>query len=628
MDKNSVTGFILIAVILFGFTFYQSKQARKTAALQAQQDSIALAQRIAAGDTVISVVPVSPDSANPDATVIPGAAVIPNEAKESIYKDAALEAAHAAEASVVTLENDKVVLNFSSRGAQPSSVMVKDFFNYDSTALYIFKEGASEYNVSVYTGEFISTKDFNFNIAEKTDTSVVFRLPFSDGGYIEQRYVLHAGSYLLDSDLSFVGMTSIPRNVSSIDIDYSMVIPRMEKGYKNEAQYSKLDIYQTGDKKPVEIGRSRNGSKRFDSKVSWFAFQQQFFAAIFRAKDEYASGSFDVTFFPQEDESRNLMACNAKMRADFRPGQDFTIPFEIYLGPSHFKTLKSLNQKYEKIIPLGGSLVGWFTKYVIIPMFDFFSKFISNYGLIILLMTLVIKLVVLPFTYKSYASSAKMAALKPEVEKINARYPKQEDAMKKQQATMALYNKAGASPMGGCLPMLLTFPILWAMFRFFPASIELRQQSFLWAHDLSTYDSIIDFGTRVPLIGDHLSLFALLMAVTMWVYSKMTMSNQATANDPNAQSMQFMSVWMMPIMMFFICNSLSAALSYYYLLSQLISMVEIWVIRKWVVKPEAVLARVKAAEGKPVKKSKFMQRLEEAQKMQEQQMRQQQKNRR
>ena len=620
MDKNTVIGFILIAGILFGFTFYQSKQARKAAEWQAQQDSIALAERIAAGDTVISVVPVSPDSVS--------SAVIPVEAKEAIYKDAALEAAHSGEASFVTLENDKIALKLSSRGAQPSSVLVKDYFNYDSTALYIFKDGAAEYNVSVYAGEFISTRDFNFNIAEQTDSSVAFRLPFSDGGYIEQRYVLHEDSYLVDNYLSFIGMTGIPRNVSSIDIDYSMIIPRMEKGYKNEAQYSKLDIYQTGDKKPVEIGRSRNGSKRFDSKVNWFAFQQQFFAAIFRAKNEYSSGTFDVSFFPQEDESRNLRSCSAKMRAELRPGQDYTIPFEMYLGPSHFKTLKSYDQKYEKIIPLGGSLVGWFTKYAIIPMFDFFSRFISNYGLIILLMTLVIKAVVLPFTYKSYASSAKMAALKPEIEKINARYPKQEDAMKKQQATMALYNKAGASPMGGCLPMLLTFPILWAMFRFFPASIELRQQPFLWAHDLSTYDSIIDFGTRVPLIGDHLSLFALLMAVTMWVYSKMTMSNQATSNDPNAQSMQFMSVWMMPIMMFFICNSLSAALSYYYLLSQLISMVEIWVIRKWIVKPEAVLARVKAAEGKPEKKSKWMQRLEEAQRMQEQQMRQQQKNRR
>ena len=623
MDKNSVTGFILIALILFGFTFYQSKQARKNAELQAQQDSIALVQRLEQEAVALAADSVTVASVLPDGSVTAET----GSASAAIYKDANLEEAHNGEASTVVLSNSKIDLTLTSFGAQPLSVMVKDYCNYDSTALYIFKEGGCTFSASVYAGEYIRTKDFNFQIASQTDSSVVFRLPFSDGGYIEQSYILHADSYLVDNALSFVGMGSIPRNVSSIDLDYSVIIPRMEKGYKNEAQYSKLDFYQDGDKKPVEMGRSRNAGKRVNSSVSWFAFQQQFFSTIVRAKEQFASGDFEVSFFPQEDESHNLMACSAKMRTDFRPGQDVTIPMEMYFGPNHYKTLKALDQKYEKIIPLGGSLVGWFTKYVIIPMFDFFHRFIANYGLIILLMTIVIKLVVLPFTYKSYASSAKMAALKPEIEKINARYPKQEDAMKKQQATMALYNKAGASPMGGCLPMLLTFPILWAMFRFFPASIELRQQPFLWAHDLSTYDSIVDFGTRVPLIGDHLSLFALLMAFTMWIYSKMTMSGQASANDPNAQSMQFMSVWMMPIMMFFICNSLSAALSYYYLLSQLISMLEIWVIRKFVVKPEAVLAKVKAAEGKPVKKSKFMQRLEEAQRMQEQQMRQQQKNR-
>ncbi|MBQ9309675.1 MAG: membrane protein insertase YidC [Bacteroidales bacterium] len=625
MDKNSVTGFILIAVILFGFTFYQSKQGRKYDELQAQQDSIALVQRLEQEAARLASDSVTVATVLPDGTIAESAASAPAQA---IYKDASLEQAHNADAQQVVLSNSKIDLTLSSFGAQPVSVMVKDYFNYDSTALYIFKEGGCTFSASVYTGEYIRTQDFNFQIAERTDSSVVFRLPFSDGGYIEQSYLLHEDSYLVDNALSFVGMSSIPRNVSSIDLDYSVIIPRMEKGYKNEAQYSKLDFYQEGDKKPVEIGRSRNGSKRINSRVSWFAFQQQFFSAIVRAKDQFASGDFDLSFYSQDDESHNLMACSAKMRADFRPGQDVTIPFEMYFGPNHYKTLKALDQKYEKIIPLGGSLVGWFTKYVIIPMFDFFHRFVANYGIIILLMTLVIKLVVLPFTYKSYASSAKMAALKPEIEKINARYPKQEDAMKKQQATMALYNKAGASPMGGCLPMLLTFPILWAMFRFFPASIELRQQSFLWAHDLSTYDSIVDFGTLVPLIGDHLSLFALLMAFTMWIYSKMTMSGQSASNDPNTQSMQFMSVWMMPIMMFFICNSLSAALSYYYLLSQLISMLEIWIIRKFVIKPEAVLAKVKAAEGKPVKKSKFMQRLEEAQKLQEQQMRQQQKNRR
>ena len=242
-------------------------------------------------------------------------------------------------------------------------------------------------------------------------------------------------------------------------------------------------------------------------------------------------------------------------------------------------------------------------------------------------MTIVIKLVVSPLTFKSYASSAKMSALKPEIDKINAKYPNtgnQDEMMKKQQATMALYKRAGVSPMGGCLPTLLTFPILWAMFRFFPASIELRQQSFLWCHDLSAYDSIVDFGMRVPLIGDHISLFALLMAVTMWGYSKMTMANQPAANDPSASSMRFMTLWMMPIMMFFICNSLSAALSYYYLLSQLISIVQTWIIRRSI-NQEEILAKVRASAGKPLPKSKWQQRLEEAQRMQQQQLRQQNK---
>ncbi|MBQ1692876.1 MAG: YidC/Oxa1 family insertase periplasmic-domain containing protein, partial [Bacteroidales bacterium] len=447
--------------------------------------------------------------------------------------------------------------------------------------------------------------------------------------YIEQKYELPADSYMVNNTLSFVGLGSvIPGNVSNIDIDFATVVPRMEKGFKNESQYSKLDYYFSGEKKPSELGRGRNGSKRIDSKLSWFAFQQQFFSYIIRAKDEFALGDLSVEFFSQDDPSRNLMTCKAEMRMELQKENPDNIQmgFDMYLGPNHYQTLQSYDQKYEKIIPLGGWLVGWFTRFVIIPMFNFFHRFIGSYGLIILLMTLVIKLVVLPFTYKSFASSAKMAALRPFMDKINAKYPKQEDAMKKQQATMDLYKRAGVSPMGGCLPTLLTFPILWAMFRFFPASIELRQQPFLWAKDLSAYDSIIDFGRRIPLLGDHLSLFALLMAIVMWVYSKYTLSSQPNSDDPSAASMRFMSLWMMPIMMFFICNNLSSALSYYYLLSQLIAMLEIWIIRKFIVKPEEVVAKVKASEGKPVPKSKFQQRLEEAQRMQQQQMRAQQNN--
>ncbi len=617
MDKNSVIGFILIALIFIGFTFFQSDRARKAAELQAQQDSIALAQ-------------MPPQRMASEAVLESAAPERESGASVAIYKDSLLENASKAQESIVTLENDVLEMKLSTRGAKPYSVRLKKFRNYDSTDLYMFRPGDAEYSISLYTGEYIQTKDFNFTLAGQTDSSVVMRLPFEGGGYIEQKYTLLGDSYRVDNQLSFVGMQGvIPRNVSSYDIDFEVTMPRMEKGYKNETQYSKLDYYFDGDKKPVEIGRGRSASKRVESRLSWFAFQQQFFSTIVRAPQQFSSGELGIGFFQQDDPERNLMACSAKMRAELGQGAKVTVPLEFYFGPNDYKVLKSYGQKYEKIIPLGGWLVGWFTKYAIIPMFDFFSRFISNFGLIILLMTLVIKIVVFPLTYKSYASSAKMSALKPELDKINAKYPhndNQQEMLKKQQATMALYKRAGVSPMGGCLPMLLTFPILWAMFRFFPASIELRQQSFLWCHDLSAYDSIIDYGVRIPILGDHLSLFALLMAVTMWVYSKLTMSSQPSANDPSAASMRFMSLWMMPIMMFFICNSLSAALSYYYLLSQLISILQTWLIRKSINK-DAILEKVRASEGKPLPKSKWQQKLEEVQRMQEQQLKQQQKRR-
>ena len=609
MDKNTIIGFVLIILIFVGFSVFETGRARKNAELQAQADSIALA--------------MNPVRDIPE---------IPEESQESrddstMFKDTAIRHAYNAKAQIVAIENSRLKVEFNTRGAQPHSVMVKDYYNYDSTELYLFRPGEADYAISVYAGEYIRSDKFTFEVAELTDSSVTMRLPFSGGGYIEQKYILHEDSYRMDNLLSFVDMDGvIPGNVSSFDIDFNVTVPRMEKGYRNESQYSKLNYYYEGDKKPEAIGNGRNGERRIDSKLSWFAFQQQFFSVIMRAPREFSSGDLAISFYREDDPSRNLMDCSARMRADLVQGGG-TIPFEFYLGPNHFQTLKSIDHKYEKIIPLGGWLVGWFTRFAIIPMFNFFGRFIDSFGLVILLMTIVIKLVVLPFTYKSYASSAKMGALKPEIDKINAKYPhmdNQQEQLKKQQAMMNLYKRAGVSPMGGCLPMLLTFPILWAMFRFFPASIELRQQPFLWCDDLSAYDSILDYGTRIPILGDHLSLFALLMAVTMWVYSKFTLASQPNANDPSAASMRFMSLWLMPIMMFFICNQLSAALSYYYLLSQLISILETVIIRKSIDK-DAILEKVRASEGKPMPKSKWQQRIEEAQRIQEQQLREQRK---
>ena len=617
MNKNTIIGFVLIGVIMFGFTWYQSRQYQEQMEAQAQLDSIARVEQMAA---------MAMDSVKKAEGVVETTDM--KVSTMPTYKDSMLTASRMGETQYYRLANDKMEIEFTTRGAQPYSVKINDYKSYDSTDLYLIRPDMSRYDIKVYAGENINTKDFNFQVVEHSDSVIVMRLPFTGGGFIQQRYALTEGSYSLYNELSFVGMDGIiPRNVSMLDIDWSVVIPRLEKGYKNEKQYSKLDYYFTGDKKPVQMARGRDESERVDTKVKWFAFQQQFFSAIMTSAQEFASADFDVKYFAEDDPSKNLMACSAKLRSDFNPASgNVVLPYEFYFGPNDFNTLKEYDLKYEKIIPLGGWLVGWISRFVIIPCFNFLGKFIANYGLIILLMTIIIKIVISPLTIKSYKSSAKMQVLKPEIDQLNKKYPNEKDAMKKQQAMMELYNKAGISPMGGCLPMLLQMPILFAMFRFFPACIDLRQQKFLWADDLSAYDSIWDFGVNIPLLGDHLSLFALLMAVTMFVYSKMTSGQMS--DDPNMAGMKFMSVWMMPIMMFFICNNLSSALSYYYLLSNIITMLQTWYIRKFVVTEDRVRAEMVAKANQPKKKSKWQQRLEEAQKMQQQMMKEQQKGRR
>ncbi|MBR5568716.1 MAG: membrane protein insertase YidC [Bacteroidales bacterium] len=620
MNKNTIIGFVLIGLIMFGFSWYQSKQHAEQMAVQAQLDSIARVEQMAA---------MAIDSMKrAEAMTADGEMSVVKVVNLPAYKDSLLTEARLAEAEVFTLANDKIEVEFTTMGAQPYSVKINDYMAYDSTALYLFKPGASQYGISLYAGENINTKDLVFQVAEKTDSSVVMRLPFAQGGYIQQKWSLTAGSYMVNNELSFVGMENvIPRNVSRYDIEWNVIIPRLEKGYKNEKQYSKLDYYFEGEKAPEVIAKGRDESEKVNTRFKWFAFQQQFFSALVTSPTEFSSADFSVKYYSEEEYKTqgNLMACSAKLQSEFTPGADVTVPYEFYLGPNDYRTLKSYDQNYEKIVPLGGWMVAWFNRLVIIPCFDLLGRFIHNYGLVILLMTLLIKLLISPLTIKSYKSTAKMQVIKPEIDKLNEKYPSEKDAMKKQQAMMELYRKAGISPAGGCLPMLLQMPILFAMFRFFPASIELRQQKFLWADDLSAYDSIWDFGTNVPLLGDHLSLFALLMAATMFFYSKMSSSQMS--NDPNMAGMKFMSVWMMPIMMFFICNNLSSALSYYYLLSNLITMAMTWYIRKYVVTEDKVRAEMMLNSSKPKKKSKWQQRLEEAQKMQEQ-MRKQQGNRR
>lgn len=603
---------MLIGGVLFGFSWYQSNRFKKQQAeVQAYNDSLAREQ-------VINMAMDSLQAMKQQSNV----SVRLAEETSLAYKDAGLTKAAASQEQTLTLENEKVVIAFTSKGAQPLSVQLKDFKAYGGDSLMLVKPGASDYNLNIYAGESINTRDFCFDVVEHTDSSVVMRLNFDGGAYIEQAYVLPVDSYMVHNSLSFKGMSAIiPRNVSVFDVDWSLTIPRMEKGYKNEKQYSKMSVLCADEQQPEIIGKNgKSASKRFDTSLEWFGFNQQFFSAFLTARGGFSSGEFNMAFMDEKDPAQNLMACSASLRNELRQG-DASYEYDFYFGPNNYRILRSYDRNYDKVITIGGRVIGLITRYVIIPCFEFLGRFFHNYGLIILLMTLIIKLVISPLTIKSYMSSAKMNAIKPEVDKIAEKFPKaasdQAQAMKKQQATMALYKQAGINPAGGCLPMLLQFPILWAMFRFFPASIELRQQRFLWAEDLSAYDSICDFGFSI-LGMDHLSLFALLMAVSMFFYTMMTMPQ---TNDPQMKPMRIMSLYFMPVMMFFICNSLSAGLSYYYLISNLITMLQTFVIRKWIVKPEKLMAQIAANKNKPIKKSKWQQRLEAAQKMAEAQQR-------
>ncbi len=610
MKNNNVIGFALIGIVLLLFSWYNSNQFEKQRIEQARLDSIATAN-------------LANQLAETNATFQADSVEI-NEVS-SIYGDQYLDSLTMAEEQFIEISNNKINVTLSSKGAQISNVLIKGYYTYDSLALNLIKTGESNFDMEFITSQGINTSDLNFTLAHATDSSAIYRLYFDDDSYVENSYLLTNDSYLMTNNLRFVNMNQyIPRSQSRLRMSWDVNIPRIEKGYKNEKQYSKV-AYKYPNSNDVEnLTKNKDqAQKAINQKVSWFAVQQQFFSAILVAPNDISNLDLTSKFYPEGDE--NLMACNALMMFDVENREsEFSVPLQFYFGPNHYNTLKQYDKDFEELLPLGGWLIGSISKFIIIPIFNWLSKFISNYGIIILILTILLKIAISPLTLKSYVSSAKMRVIKPEVDKINAKYPKPEDAMKKQQATMDLYKKCGISMFGGCLPMLLQLPLLYAMFRFFPASFELRQQRFLWAEDLSTYDSILDLGFNIPLYGDHISLFALLMAVTMVIYSKM--NNAQMADSQAMPGMKFMTTWFMPIFLLVLCNNFSSGLSYYYMLSNLLTMLQTWIIRKFFVDEDKLYAKIqaKAAAAPTKKKSNFQKRLEEAYKIQQAQERERQ----
>ena len=629
MKKNNIIGFSLIALIFIGFYWYNSKAIQEQQKEQLRLDSIAHVAQVqrAAEEALRRQI----DSVNnPQVAQVVQPFV---QTTSSVYENELLDNATRLEESFYTLENDLLKIQFSNSGAKPYSVQVKKYKTYGGAPLVLFDGGANnDFSLQLYANQQLNTSKFFFTPVEsQNERTLQMRLDITADAYIEYLYTLPDDSYMLELEVRFVGMQPlISKNATQIDLKWSVDIARLEKGYSNEKNYSTIAYRYPGNEKTEDLGlRKDNGKQGIRTRVEWVAFQQQFFSAILMAEKNFSSGDLAFQFYPENDPDNLLMHAEARLQLDFDATTLDPIPFRFYFGPNHYKTLKSYGHAFEGIVPMGGWLIGWINKWFIIPIFDFLSRYMTNYGLIILLLTIMIKIILFYPNHKSYVSSAKMRVLKPEVQKINEKYPKKEDAMKKQQETMALYKKTGVNMFGGCLPMLFQIPILFAMFRFFPTSFELRQQGFLWATDLSGYDSIWDMPFKIPMYGDHVSLFALLMGISMYFYSKMN-QGQMDTGATQMPGMNAMMLYFMPIFMVVICNNFSSGLSYYYMLSNFITIFQTWIIRKFFVDEKKILAQLqaRASASQPAKpKSKFQQRLDEAYKLQQQRLQDQQKKR-
>jgi YidC/Oxa1 family membrane protein insertase len=398
----------------------------------------------------------------------------------------------------------------------------------------------------------------------------------------------------------------IASNQNSLTLDWKMYVPQQEKGRQNEETYCALNYKYYQDEVPMPKIRQSKEVEKTDitTKLSWISFQDQFFSSIIITNDFFLNASVSSTRTLASE--KYLRFYTAEVGVPFGSGASTSVNMKLYYGPNSIPVLRKEGIQLEKVIFLGRNIIGWISRFIIIPIFNWLNHYINNYGLIILILTIIIKIVLAPLTFKSYQSTAKMQVLKPMVDELAKKFPKQEDAMKKQQATMDLYKRAGVNPMGGCLPMLLQMPILFAMFRFFPVSIELRQAHFLWATDLSTYDSILHLPFRIPMYGDHVSLFTLLMTASTLLTMKMTGSS-AGSDQPGMKLMMYM----MPVMFMFMLNSFPAGLTYYYFLANVLTYLQNFLSKK-LINADAVLATLEANKKKPVKKSKWQQRLEEA----------------
>ena len=606
MDKNTITGLVLIGILLVGFSFLSRPSEEQIAAQKRYYDSIAVVQQ------------------QEEALRAKTEAALANEKEETAADSASLffNATKGKEA-FTTIQNNLVEITLDNKGGRVYSALLKNYMGQDKKPVVLFNGSDASMNFNFYNKKgALQTKDFYFEAVNKTDSSVTMRLAADSASYIDFIYTLKPDNYLMSFVIKATGMDGkLAASTNYVDISWSQRARQIEKGYTYENRLADLTYKYTGDDVD-NLSASKDDEKSVSERLDWIAFKNQFFSSVFIADQDF--DKVNVKSRMEKQGSGYIKDYSAEMSTFFDPTGKQPTDMYFYFGPNHYKTLTALDKGREEkwelnnLVYLGWPLIRWINKWITINVFDWLSGWGLSMGIVLLLLTIMVKIVVFPATWKTYMSSAKMRVLKPKIDEINKKYPKQEDAMKKQQEVMGLYSQYGVSPMGGCLPMLLQFPILMALFMFVPSAIELRQQSFLWADDLSTYDAFITFPFHIPFLGNHLSLFCLLMTVTNILNTKYTMQQQDTGAQPQMAAMKWM-MYLMPIMFLFVLNDYPSGLNYYYFISTLISVVTMIILRRTTDENKLLTElEAKKKDPKQMKKTGFAARLEAMQKQQEQ----------
>jgi len=524
------------------------------------------------------------------------------------------------------IENDLVKIKVSNLGGQVTEVLLKNYKTYNKLPLYIIKDQNSSFNLSFATQDNrnLQTKDLFFEptLTNDGDNQVLsMKLKVSKDEYLEYRYELKPNDYMLDFAIRTQGMNSAINTSQNINLDWKLKSFRTEKSVKYENQYTDLRYLQNGEFEYMNA-MSEEDEEDVD-KLNWVAFKQQFFTSILLSDEPFEKAKLvsknlvqdediDTVYTKQYEASMPLLAKNGELSYNMN----------MYYGPVEYELLSSYEGKQlDRIVSLGWGIFRWINKYVFIPVFSFLSSFIGNFGIVIILMTIVVRIIMSPVVYKSYLSSAKMKVLRPEMQEINEKLKGKENAMKRQQETMALQRKAGVNPLSGCIPALIQMPVFFALFRFFPANIDIRQNGFLWADDLSAYDEVLQLPFKIPFYGDHVSLFPILASVAIFFYMQMTQSQQMNMQQPqqegmpDMQKMMKMMMWFSPIMMMFFFNSYASSLSLYYFVSNLLTIIIMLVIKHFIIDEDKIHAQIQENKKRPEKKkSAFRQKLDDAMK--------------